>query len=376
MLRLTILLSMLCLSFQAMAQKPAAFVPTDPGMVLERLPRGYSAVSALSQSPSASPAAAIEQAGRLLVVAAQTGDARLASRADALLSRFPANENRPEVLRMRAFSAQHRHDFAEALRLLDRLVARDPRAGDARLARAQIHILGGRLDAARSDCATLALGVDAANGMLCVAMLSLRQGRYPAASSAVDLWLAQNADGDAEGRRFALTLRGEIAARAGERDAERHFRRALSLAPNDVRTLAAYARFLRAAQREREVEALLSGHAEHEGLQLQRALALRGSDPDKASAIAATLTRGYASARSIGRVPELRDEAELMLSFRGDPKRGLMLAQRNFRDQRDEEDVDLLYRAAVAAQDPQALRQLREWTAAQRLPLPKAAEAR
>lgn len=376
MLRRTILLSMLWLSCQAMAQKPAAFVPTDPGMVLEQLPSGYSAVSALPQSPSASPAAAIEQAGRLLVVAAQTGDARLASRADSLLSRFPANDTRPEILRMRAFSAQHRHDFAEALRLLDRLVARDPRAGDARLARAQIHILGGRLDAARSDCATLALGVDAADGMLCVAMLSLRQGRYPAAASAVDLWLAQNAEGDREARRFALTLRGEIAARAGKPDAEPYFRRALSLAPDDVRTLAAYARYLRAARRDREVEALLSGRPEHEGLQLQRALALRGSEPGKASAIAATLTRGYASARSIGRVPELRDEAELMLSFRGDPKRGLMLAQLNFRDQRDEEDVDLLYRAAVAAQDAQALRQLREWAAAQRLPMPNAAEAR
>ena len=376
MLRLSLVLLMLCLCFQAKAQKPAAFVPTDPQTVIERLPRGYSAVSALSQPSSPSSAAAIEQAGRLLVAAAQTGDARLASRADALLSRFPATDNRPEVLRMRAFSAQHSHDFAQAERLLDRLVARDPRAGDARLARAQIHILGGRLDAARGDCAALVLGVDAGNGMLCVAMLSLRQGRYPAAASAADLWLSQNAGGDVEGRRFALTLRGEIGARAGERDVERYFRRALRLAPDDVRTLAAYARYLRGAQREREVEALLSGHTEHEGLQLQRALALRGSDPAKAGAIAAALTRSYASAHSLGRAPELRDEAELMLSFRGDARQAMRLAQSNFRDQRDEEDVDLLYRAAVAAQDTQALRQLREWAAAQRLPLPKAGEAR
>lgn len=373
MLRLSILLSMLCLSFHALAQKPNAFVPTGPGMVIERLPRGYSALTALSQP---SPAAAIDQAGKLLAAAAQTGDARLASRADALLSRFPANDNRPEVLRMRAFSAQHRHDFAESERLLDRLIARDPRAGDARLARAQIRILGGRLDVARGDCAALVLGVDAGNGMLCVAMLSLRQGRYPAAASAVDLWLAQNASGDREGRRFALTLRGEIAARAGERDAEQHFRRALHLAPDDVRTLAAYARFLRGAQRSREVDALLSGHAEHEGLQLQRALALRGSDPVKAGVIAASLMRSYASARALGRAPELRDEAELMLTFRRDPQQALMLAQRNFRDQRDEEDVDLLYRAAMAAQDSQALRPLREWAAAQNIPLPKAAGAR
>jgi hypothetical protein len=42
---------------------------------------------------------------------------------------------------------------------------------------------------------------------------------------------------------------------------------------------------------------------------------------------------------------------------------------RNFRDQRDEEDVDLLMRAAAAAGKPEALQRLRVWAAAQRLPL-------
>jgi hypothetical protein len=369
MLRILVFVLLLHFACDALAQRPVAFVPTGPDVVIERLPRGYGAVSAMSAATASS--SPLEQANRLLTAAAQTGDARLASRADAILSRLPADDTRPEVLRMRAFSAQHRHDFVAAERLLDRLIARDPRAGDARLARAQIHVIGGRLDAARADCAALVLGVDAGDGMLCVAMLSLRQGQYPAAAGVVDRWLAQNADGDRDGRRYALTLRGEIAARAGSGDAEQYFRAALALAPGDVRTLAAYARFLRSAGRAYDVDALLSGHREHEGLQLQRALALRETDPAKAAAIAADLARGYASARSVGRVPELRDEAELMLAFRRDPQRALTLAQRNFRDQRDEEDVDLLIRAATAAQQPQALQPLRAWAAAQRLSLPK-----
>jgi hypothetical protein len=359
---------MLCFSCPAWAQRPAAFVPDNPDTVIERLPRGYSAV--LPMPKTAPSQSMLEQARQLLATAAQTGDARLASRADALLSRFPADDRRPDLLRMRAFSAQYRHDFAAAERLLTRLVARDPRAGDARLTRAQIHVIGGRLDAARADCAALVLGVDAGDGMLCVAMLSLRQGQYAAAASMVDRWLAQNLDGDRGERRYALTLRGEIAARARDRNADQHFRRALALAPGDVRTLAAYARFLRGAGRGAEVDALLIGHPGHDGLQLQRALSLRGTAPAKARTIAADLARSYASTRSLGQPPELRDEAEWMLTLRGDPQRALALAQRNFRDQRDEEDVDLLIRAATAARKPEALQPLRAWAAAQRLSLP------
>lgn len=367
-------LLILLVPFAASAQRPKAFVPTDPDTVIERLPRGYAAL--LPAPKTSAPRSMLEQANGLLAAAARTGDARLASRADALLSRFPANDARTEVLRLRAFSAQHRHDFAEAGRLLDRWIARDPRAGDARLARAQIHTLGGRLDAARADCAALVLGVDAGDGMLCVAMLSMRQGQYPAAASAVGRWLAQNADGDRDGLRHALTMRGEIAARAGDRGAERYFRDALALVPEDVRTLAAYARFLRGAGRFRDVDALLRGHPGHEGLQLQRALALRETDPAEAGVIAGNLARSYATARSLGREPELRDEAELLLAFRRDPQAALALAQRNFRDQRDVEDVDLLMRAAAAARRPDALLPLRTWAAAQRLPLPASKGAR
>lgn len=374
MWRLLCLLLILHVPFAASAQRPQAFVPTDPDAVIERLPRGYAALMAAPKTTASR--STLEQANGLLAAAARTGDARLASRADALLSRFPANDARTEVLRLRAFSAQHRHDFAEAARLLDRWIARDPRAGDARLARAQIHTLGGRLDAARADCAALVLGVDAGDGMLCVAMLSMRQGQYPAAASVVGRWLAQNADGDRDGLRHALTMRGEIAARAGDRDAERYFSDALALAPEDVRTLAAYARFLRGAGRFRDVDALLRGHPGHEGLQLQRALALRETDPAEAGVIAGTLARSYATARSLGREPELRDEAELLLSFRRDPQAALALAQRNFRDQRDVEDVDLLMRAAAAARRPDALLPLRTWAAAQRLPLPTSKGAR
>lgn len=347
----------------ALAERPRARVPDRLDSVLERLPKGYAALSA-DRSNSRPSLALIEQ---LLNTAASTGDSRLAARADGLLQKFPASESSPALLRLRAFSAQHRHDFALSLELLDTLVEQQPRDGDARLARAQIHLVQGRLDRARSDCAALVFGVDAGNGLLCASSLALRSGQLRDAADLADRWLA-NAASDDQGRRYVLILRAEIASRAGDADADRYFRSALALAPADVRSLAAYARHLRANERHREIVALLSGR-ESDGLCLQRALAADIVKDARAAAMAKALASNYQLLHRLGSEPELRDEAEFQLSLRGDAMAALALAQRNFETQRDYEDVDLLRRAAAAAHRPEALVPLRAWAQSQRLQL-------
>lgn len=348
----------------AWAQRPPAVVPVDPQLVLERLPRGY---AQLMPGTGRQPAT-LARIERLLTLAAQTGDSRLAARAHGLLARYPADARDPGVLRARAFEAQHRHDFAGAVQSLDRLVAAAPRDGEARLARAQVNLVRGRLDLARGDCVALALGIDAGNGLLCVAMLSLRNGHYPAAGAALDRWLEANAAAaDPETRRQALVMRAEIAARAGDRSADRWFRTALALAPQDVRTLAAYARYLRGAGRNREVLTLLSVQGDSDGLRLQRTLAAHRLDPQSAASLVAAQARAFATARAAGIEPELRDEAEFLLVARDQPRAALALALRNFRTQRDHEDVDLLQRAAALARRPNALAQLHAWAASQGL---------
>jgi hypothetical protein len=361
-----LLLILLAAAFAALAQRPPLLVPSDPQTVIEKLPRGYAALTP-SAKPSA-PAAPISRIQQLLSAAARTGDSRLAARAEALLAKFPAEERSASVLAARAFSAQHRHDFADAVGLLDALIQQRPRDGAARFARAQVNLVRGRLDSARADCVALSLGVDAGRGLLCAAALSLRTGRYPAAADLAERWLAQAGAG--EEQRYALTMRGEIAARAGDGGAQQWFRRALALDADDVRTLAAYARYLRGAGRDGEVEALLAGKPDSDALHLQRTLAAHQTDPSSARALADAQAQRYGLAHKLGSQPELRDEAEFLLIVRAQPEAALALAQRNFQEQRDFEDVDLLIRAATAAGRPQALQPLREWAAAQKLSLP------
>lgn len=353
-----------------LAAKPAAVIPARADIVLEVLPRGYAALT-----PALKPAAiSITQVHRLLNIAAATGDARLVARADAMLRRFPDASRSPEVLRARAYSAQHRHDFPTALRLLDQLIKTSPRDGDARMARAQIQLVQGRLRAARADCAALAFGIDSGRALLCVAALSLRIGKLDAAASTVDRWLAQTPNSDPS-RRHGMLLRAEIASRAGSKDASMRFQQALRGAPADVRTLAAYARHLRGLARHRDVLVLLANAPDTDGLALERTLASHAAGTPAAPAFARAQARRFAMARALGSPPEIRDEAEFLLSVRGDATGALRLALENFREQRDHEDVLLLQRAAHAARRPAALAALRAWAAAEQISLEPTAES-
>jgi Tfp pilus assembly protein PilF len=357
MLRRLLAIGLLLSSPLAQAARPAWFTPSSPAAVLERLPRGYAQLE-----PVAKPLPPAQAAQELLAAAGATGDARLATRGEALLARLPANS--VDALRLRAYAAQHRHDFTTSLRQLDRLLALAPRDADAHLSRAQILIVQGRLDLARDDCAALALGLDASEGMLCAAALSLRRGNFPVTAMLTDRWLAGVPARDPR-RAYGLLLRADAASRANAADADTWYRQALALRPDDVRSLAAYSRHLRTHGRPAEALKLLANAPRTDGLELERTRAARAADANEADALSAAQARRYALARELGGVPELRDEAEFELSVRGDATAALALAQRNFASQRDYEDAGVLRRAAAAAGQRKVLASLEQWSRAQ-----------
>jgi len=341
----------------AQAARPAVFTPSSPALVLERLPRGYAQLE-----PASKPVPPAQAAQGLLSAAAATGDARLAARGEALLAQLPANS--VDALRLRAYAAQHRHDFAAALRDIDRLLALAPRDADAHLSRAQIQIVQGRLDLARDDCAALALGLDSGEGMLCAAALSLRKGKLSVAAMLAERWLAGVPAHDPR-RAFGLLLRADAASRANAADADGWYRQALALRPDDVRSLAAYSRHLRAHGRPAQALALLAQAPRTDGLELERTLAARAAHSGEADELSEAQARRYELARQLGGVPELRDEAEFELSVRGDAAAALALAQRNFTSQRDYEDASLLRRAATAAGQHAIVAGLDQWARTQ-----------
>lgn len=353
----------LMVSFAAAAQRPPARIPTDADEVLERLPPGSTRATARRPGKRAP----MDQITALLDLGARSGDPRLIERAEALLAAYPAATADAEVLRARAFVAQHGHDFKAALGHLDRIVAADPRDASALLTRSQIHVVTGDIPRAARDCVALATGVDAGLGALCTGTLSLRRGDPAAAARMADRVLDSRPPPAL--RRHALVLRGEAASHAGNPDADRWFVEATRVAPGDVRTLAAHARHLRRTGRHAEVRGLLAGTAATDTLLLEQALAAKAAGDADAPRLAAALARRYALARATGEAPELREEAEYMLTIRGDAARALELARENFRTQRDAEDVELLVRAATAARRPDALQEARAWARRMQVPM-------
>lgn len=361
--------------FNAYAQRPDVRVPDSSDAVVAELPPGYVDVMPLAaDGASTGVEDPLLRARRLLDAAASTGDSRLMTRADTLLAGLgEKRSDSNDALLMRAYSAQHKHDFDVAMTHLGTLLERDPRSSRTRLMRAGIHLVQGRIKAARSDCAVLALGVDASAGQLCIASLALRMGDLEQSARILDGWLRQGANDPFFWH--ALVMRATVADRAGDdAQAGRLFARALRLAPGDVRTLMPFSRYMRRIGRGRELERVLSQLQLSDGLHLQRALAAHAADLPDAGALAQAQSRRYAHTRAASVLPELRDEAEYWLVLRGRPERALDLALANFAEQRDHEDVVILMRAAEAAGRPQALMPLRGWARTQGIVLPGGAD--
>lgn len=367
MLRLTLILLALVLPAlePAWAQaRPPRLFPDHASAVLEILPKGYARITPIARAQGAS----LPRARALLEASASSGDSRLAARAEAMLTQLPPATDPQSIRRLQAFLAQHRHDFEAAVSHLDAMLAQDPRDASARLSRAQVQLVRGRLDLARRDCLGLALGIDSGEGLICLAAWSLRRGDAANAALLADRWLAQAGPTDPS-RRFVLILRAEAAARGGQ-SADAWFRLALARAPQDVRSLAAYARYLRASGRPRDALALLETAPRADGLLLQRSLAAQALHTPGAPALVAAQARRFREARRVGATIELRDEAEFLLATTDDASRPLALALENFKQQRDYEDVDILLRSARAAGRPGALAPLQAWARSQQLTLP------
>jgi hypothetical protein len=70
----------------------------------------------------------------------------------------------------------------------------------------------------------------------------------------------------------------------------------------------------------------------------------------------ADLEERFATARAVGNSVHRREEARFELSVRGDPAAALVLAEENWRVQKEPADARLLLEAALAAGDPRAAR--------------------
>lgn len=352
----------------------APFIPAGDDTIVERLPAriGSSADrqqqrvlrEQLRQHP-----AELQLATRLardaIARARRDGDPRELGQAQAALAPWWNQPHPPAPVRLlRAIVRQSQHDFGPALQDLEALLQPGPQPvalalqAQAELTRASVLQVQGRWREADAGCERL-LGAHYASlgaavqrpAQVCRAELMSLQGQAAQAATALAA-LARQPDVDAG---WLALVQAELAERRGDAAAGALYQQAIAAsATPDVYTLAAYADWLLAQHREREVASLLAGREDADALLLRLAIAWKRSADPRAPQAIATLAARFDAARLRGDRSHGREQSRHELELAGDAQAALATAQSNWAVQKEPADALVLVRAALAAKQPQA----------------------
>jgi len=340
-------------------------LPASGAEVLEELPwradpqqRELRALRVRLQEAPRDLPRAVEVARRYIEVGRRDADPRYYGYAQAALGPWwnqPAPP--PQVRLLRATLLQSEHRFPEALADLAALTAQQPGNAQAWLTRATVETVRADYAAATQSCARLSSLADELVTTACIANVGAMSGRLAASERLLAAVRARaGGTGDPAVGAWVLTMLAEMAQRRGAADvAEARFRDALRLTPRDTYLLGAYADFLLDTGRRGEAAALLAPHTRVDGLLLRHALAAHQA-PELAE-LAARFDAGERRGDGV----HLREQARFELALRGDARRALAIARRNWDVQKETADARILLEAALAARDVAAARPVLDW---------------
>ncbi|HEX5093905.1 MAG TPA: hypothetical protein VFV84_14545 [Burkholderiales bacterium] len=348
-------------------------VPDRDDEVLERLPfRRDDAQAAelrrLRARVASAPqdmAASVRLARRYFALAVALGDPRYIGYAQAVLAPWGARAaGAPELLLVRAMLKQYRHDFDGALEDLAAAARLDPDDSEAHAWAAAIFMVRADYTGAAQECAALAELGETLEAEGCSAYLESVTGKGRAGYERLRAALAREPDADRGLRLWIQSRLARMAWRLGDTAAaDAHFQSALALGITDNFLLTAYAEFLLAQQRYRDVVTLLSARTQSDTLLLRLTLAEHALGLADAAQHARILGERFDAAALRGERLHLSDEARYRLDLRNDPAGALAAAAENWRTQREPEDAEILLEAAHAAGKPEAARPALDWLA-------------
>ncbi len=351
----------------------AAYVPVDDSVVLERLPAAARAADSLFAAKPSTPletndaATAVAAARKFVEIGQLYSDPRAYGYAQAALgSWWTASPAPDDVLLMRARILQFRHQFSDALRLIEAALQHDQFDPEAWLMLASIEQVRGHVAAARAACLKLIPMADPLIGAACVSSTVALTSRAKEGDALLDNALHQQTATSAAERAWAWTVLAELRDRTSTDDegfarAETAYRSAIDAQPEGIYARAAYADFLLERGRAADVRAVLGDPTPADALLLRAAIAASIEKDADAGVLADDLGQRFAEAQARGDETHLREQARFELDVRKNFVGAAELASRNFDTQREPADAQLLVDAAIAANRPALAAPVAQW---------------
>lgn len=360
-----------CALFAASTCFAAPFTPSSDAEVVERLPAtandpSVRRVDSLRKQLAARPndvALRLEIARRYFDMAMAQGDPRYVGYATAAIGPLgtlaPSNAGYWSI---KGELQQYSHDFPGALASLKKASELEPNSPEPVAWRAAIDMVQARYADALGECTRLVSLAHPLYAQGCTAYVEASTGHLRTAYDALQKELADAGDVPAELKLWIHTRLAEMAIRLDRPDeAEKHFKLALALGVTDQFLLGAYSDFLIAQKRPQEVMKMLADWERSDILLLRLALAGKAAGDSRARNWADQLRDRFSAAALRGDRLHEQEAARFELDVEGQPQKALDYASRNYTQQKEARDAEILMRSALAANNPKAAEPALEW---------------
>lgn len=332
----------------------------EPSQVVLQLgsPSGESQLARARAASIAAPEdrdALLRYVDALVEAGARSGNERYYGYAEQVLQGARAAAD-PAVAIRHAKLLQHKHEFAQAERVLGELLQLNGRDREARLMRAQVRLHLHEPQQALADCTALLPLVDLVTSTTCIAQARAALGDLQRAQSLL-LRVLDYQRGDDATRSWSAGVAAEFAMRLGDVSAAgRWYREAFDLDPGSHYARITYADWLLSAGRFDEA-LQVANRGESLADRARRVLAARSAS----SVEAQRLQLAWQEADARGERAHLRDRARFELMLLHDPAKAQASARASFQDRNEADDALLLAATAAATRDRESLQAVRAW---------------
>ena len=355
----------------------APHTPSADSVVVEQLPlraqdpasRELNRLRSKWRQDPQNPQMAAELARAYFEQAVSEGDPRYLGYAQAALKPWWSVSDPPPAVRVaRGMVLQFSHRFPEAIEDLTEVSRREPGNAVAWSWLAAVYLVTADYPKAREACERLKpLAADLAV-VGCLAYVDSLTGRAQVGLERLSTALLQQPKADPALRLWALTRMAEMSERLGDnRLAEQHFRAALALGIRDTYLLAAFSDFLLDQGRPAEVLTLLKDFYRADTLLLRLALAARDANSPDAAKYQQEMRERFDAARRQGDALHEKEESRFARALLRENQRALVLAESNYRIQREAADARALLEASIACNSPVSAEPVLQWMAQNRV---------